>query len=122
MATIKLTRRQKTRRRQRKLSRPETFRLTLKLVWHWFLLGLFPDLELATRLSGTDTISGSQVTLGEIARRFGAAYEARHGHRMRPEEVRTLRAMAACRTAVCGWHRYRHRSKAPCGGPDALSS
>ncbi len=107
MATIKLTRQQKTRRRQRKLRRPETFRLTLKLVWHWFLLGLFPDLELATRLSGTDTISGSQVTLGEIARRFGAAYEARHGHRMRPEEVRTLRALAACRTAVCGWHRYR---------------
>jgi hypothetical protein len=100
MTTIRLAHQRKTRR-------PEAFRLTLKLVWQWFFLGLFPDLELAGRLSAADTISGPQLTLGEIARRFGAAYEARHGHRMRPEEVRTLRALAACRTAVCGWHRYR---------------
>ena len=76
------------RARLRKTRRPEAFRLTLRLVWQWFLLGLFPDLELASRLGATDTISGPQLTLGEIARRFGAAYEARHGQRMRPEEVR----------------------------------
>jgi hypothetical protein len=105
--TIGRDRPRKTRRRQNKLLRTEAFRLTRKLVWHWFLLGRFPDLELAGRLSGSDKISDSQLTLGEIARRFGAAYEARHGHRMRPEELRTLRALAACRTAVCGWHRYR---------------
>jgi hypothetical protein len=62
------------------------------------LLGLFPDLELVSRLSAADAISGSQVTLGEIARRFGATYERRHGHHMRPEEIRTLRALAACLT------------------------
>jgi hypothetical protein len=106
MATLGPDHLPKTPRRKGKLPRPEAFRLTLKLVWRWFLRGVFPDLELAARLSGSDTISGSHLTLGEIARRFGAAYEDRHGHRMRPEEIRTLRSLAACRTAVCGWHRY----------------
>ena len=45
--------------------------------------------------------------MGEIARRFGADYERRRWGRMRGEELCALRSLAACRTAFCGWRRYR---------------
>jgi hypothetical protein len=65
-----------------------------------------PDLSLATRLWGGATLEGAAVTLGEIARRFGASYEQRHRGQLRDEEFRALRSIAACRTALCGWRRY----------------
>lgn len=75
-------------------------------MWSWFVAAALPDLSLAVRLRKPSTLEEAAVTMGEIARRFGASYEEHHRGQMRDEEFRTLRSMAACRTALCGWRRY----------------
>ena len=81
----------------------------MQCIWLWFVQGLLPDTQLRQRLYSTDVLEGESVTLGEIARRFGATYESRRRGKMRDEEFRALRAIAACRTALCGWRRFRCR-------------
>jgi hypothetical protein len=85
----------------------EAIHTVVKLTWKWFEQGLLPDLHFGSRWSAASTISGPELTVGEIARRFGATYLKQHGHHLRGEEIRILHSLAACRTGLCGWHRYR---------------
>jgi hypothetical protein len=76
-----------------------------QLVWFCWAASLLPNRELATRMDGPAVLEDDSETLGEIARRFGAEFQ--QSRQLRSEETCTLYSLAACRTALCGWHRYR---------------
>ena len=47
------------------------------------------------------------ITLGEIVRRYGAAYRARYGEQLLPAQAAALHAIEACRTEALGGRVYR---------------
>jgi hypothetical protein len=47
------------------------------------------------------------TTLGEIFRRYGAAYRARFGRSLSPNQLQAMQAIEACRTEALGGHVYR---------------
>ncbi len=46
------------------------------------------------------------TTLGEIFRRYGAAYRARFGHSLSERQLQAMQAIAQCRTEALGGHVY----------------
>src|SRR5688572_14251149 len=44
------------------------------------------------------------LEVADVVRQYGAAYLARYGSSLSPEQHRALRAMAVCRTAALGGH------------------
>ena len=44
------------------------------------------------------------LEVADVVRQYGAAYLARYGSTLSPEQHRALRAIAVCRTAALGGH------------------
>jgi putative transposase/transposase-like zinc-binding protein len=52
----------------------------------------------------TPTTDRPAVEVADVIRRYGAAFRARYGRTLSPEQRRALRDLAACRTAALGGH------------------